>query len=150
MIIRQNWNDKMYTKPRIRALPIILFVLTITLIALGCSTSTLKEGLHTTLELKGQAGKFTLINATSETQILGFSSGCQFNYTVQEIGGELYEWPLICTQATTSFTLAPLEKKEFKFSIKDRVNLKPGTYKLKAYVIGYDDLNNEIVFEVEE
>jgi len=138
----------MYTKARIRALPVIPFILTITLIILGCSTSTLKEGLHTTLELKGLDGKFTLINATSETQILGFSSGCQFNYTVQEIGGELYEWPLICTQALTSFTLAPLEKKEFEFSINHRVNLKPGSYKLKAFVIGYEDLKNEMVFEV--
>lgn len=139
----------MYSKSRNRKRFVIPFLLSFTIIVLACSTSSFKETLHTTLEVKDLHAKSTLVNGTSETKVLSFGTGCQFSYTIKLNDEIIDKASDICTQATSTLSLAPLEKKEFKFSIKDRVNLKSGTYKLKAYVIGKGELSNELFFEVE-
>lgn len=136
----------MKNKNRIKfAIPLLL---SITLFVLGCSTTSFKETLHTMLELKGLDGKLTLINGTSETKVLNFSSSCQFGYTVEASGKKIFEWPFACADVLTNISLDPSEEKIFEFSLKDRVDLKSGTYKLKAYIYEHNELSNEVVFEV--
>ena len=138
----------MYTKAKNRKQLVIPFLLSITLIVLGCSTSSFKESLHTTLELKELNAKFTLINGSSETKVLDFTSGCQYGYTVETNGKKIYEWPFACTDALSKISLNPTEKIVFEFSLKDRVDLKSGAYKLKAFIYEHNELNNEVAFGV--
>jgi|SRR5690554_4136393 len=138
----------MYSKTRHRKKFAIPLLLSITLFVFGCSTSSFKESLHTTLELKELNAKFTLINGSSETKVLDFTSGCQYGYTVETNGKKIYEWPVVCPTVITEISLDPSEEKIFEFSLKDKVIFKSGTYKLKAYISEQDGLSNEVVFKV--
>jgi|SRR5690554_4336832 len=140
----------MYSKARNKKPFVILFILSITFFALGCSTSSFKESLHTTLELKKLNAKFTLVNGTSETKVLNFTSGCQYGYILEANNEVIQHSATGCIAVMTDIVLTPLDKKEFEFSLKYKGDLAPGTYNLKAFINGYDDLSNELVFKVED
>ncbi|MFA5669539.1 MAG: BsuPI-related putative proteinase inhibitor [Balneolaceae bacterium] len=140
----------MYSVTRYKNQLVNPLILTVILLALGCSTTSFKESLHTTLELKELNAKFTLVNGTSETQVLNFTSGCQYGYTLEANNEVILHSATGCIAVMTDIVLNPLDKKEFEFSLKYKGDLAPGTYKLKAYIIGKDELSNELIFEVEE
>ncbi len=134
----------------------ILF-LSVALLYVGCSTA-FEETLHTTLKISDDnvesvqelKATFTVINGTSDTQTLKFSTGCEFAFTIEKDGKEVFNSMnlVVCTQATTEVTLDPSSKKEFEVSINQEFELASGKYTLKAFLIGQDDLESSKTFTI--
>ena len=84
---------------------------------------------------------FTVRNKTRETKEYSFSSGCQVSFLITENGTKIIkaEEKLICTRALTSFKLEKDESKTFELPTYFDIDLNPGTYSIKAYLIGYED-----------
>ncbi|HAH51897.1 MAG TPA: hypothetical protein DCL80_11855 [Balneola sp.] len=84
---------------------------------------------------------FTVRNNTSETKEYGFSSGCQVSFLITKGDTKIIrsEENLFCTMALTSFKLEKDESKTFELPTYFDIDLKSGTYSIKAYLIGYED-----------
>lgn len=84
---------------------------------------------------------FSVRNKTDETKEYSFSSGCQVSFLITENSTKIIkaEEKLICTMALTSFKLEKDESKTFELPTYFDIDLKPGTYSIKAYLIGYED-----------
>lgn len=135
-------------------IPILIVVFLLLLVS--CNVINFGSGdLTTDLEL-GEAeitnvqdieATFSVRNKTDETKGYSFSSGCQISFIISENGTKIIkaEEKLICTRALTSFKLEKGESKTFELPTYFDIDLKPGTYTIKAYLIGYE--NN--VFSVE-
>lgn len=84
---------------------------------------------------------FTVRNKTDETKEYSFSSGCQISFIITKDGTKIIrsEENLFCTMALASFKLEKDESKTFELPTYFDIDLKPGTYTIKAYLIGYED-----------
>jgi uncharacterized membrane protein len=84
---------------------------------------------------------FTVRNKTDETKEYSFSSGCQISFIITKDGTKIIrsEENLFCTMALASFKLEKDESKTFELPTYFDIDLKPGTYSIKAYLIGYED-----------
>jgi hypothetical protein len=84
---------------------------------------------------------FSVRNKTDETKEYSFSSGCQVSFLITENSTKIIkaEEKLICTMALASFKLEKDESKTFELPTYFDIDLKPGTYSIRAYLIGYED-----------
>lgn len=84
---------------------------------------------------------FLVRNKTDETKEYSFSSGCQVSFLITKSSEKIIkaEEKLICTRALTSFKVPKNESKTFELPTYFDIDLKPGTYSIKAYLIGYED-----------
>lgn len=83
---------------------------------------------------------FTVSNKTDETKEYSFSSGCQVSFLITKGDTKIIrsEENLFCTMALTSFKLEKDESKTFDLPTYFDIDLVPGTYSMKAYLIGYE------------
>lgn len=92
----------------------------------------------------GDTIPFTLViaNTTKAPITLNFKDGCQAAY---EIAGWKMIDHIVCTQATTSITIAPNSTKSAKIVHYPSVfRIPPGTYTLSAYAIGYGGAKRQV------
>lgn len=84
---------------------------------------------------------FLVRNKTDETKEYSFSSGCQVSFLITKGDTKIIrsEENLFCTMALTSFKLGKDESRSFKLPTYFDIDLMPGTYSIKAYLIGYED-----------
>ncbi len=134
-----------------------ILLLSISLLLASCSTA-FEETLHTTLKLSDDKmgsvqeleATFTVVNGTSETKTIKFTTGCQFAFTIEKDGREVFNLMnlALCTQALTEIVLDPSGKIEFEISISQEFVLAPGKYQLKAFLIGHDNLESSKTFTI--
>tara|TARA_R110002126_G_scaffold227147_2_gene371792 strand:+ start:36091 stop:36525 length:435 start_codon:yes stop_codon:yes gene_type:complete len=128
---------------------ILIFILSL-LYFTSCNVINFGEGdLKTDLELEQKEisniqdieAFFEVRNGTDETKEYGFSSGCQTSFLISENGSKVFksEENIFCTAALTSFRLKKNESKTFKLLNYFDIDLEPGSYTIKAYLIGYED-----------
>ena len=133
----------------------LIFLLTIAILFDGCSTS-FEETLHTTLKLSAiemnsiqeLEGTFKVINGTSETKTIKFISGCQFVFSIEKDGKEVFNSLslALCTQEITEIEINPYEEMEYQISISQEFELEPGKYQLKAFLNSTDALESSKTF----
>lgn len=102
--------------------------------------------------------EFTLVNKTLQNQTFGFSSGCQFGFTVERGEEVIFDsrQNLLCTAALTSFTLQPGENKTFPISFNrfgsstedDLQDIQSGKYTLTAFLLNEQSPEISKSFEV--
>lgn len=107
----------------------------------GDLTTDLKLGEAEITNVQDIEATFTVRNKTDETKEYSFSSGCQISFIISENGTKIIkaEEKLICTMALASFKLEKDESKTFELPTYFDIDLKPGTYSIRAYLIGYED-----------
>lgn len=107
----------------------------------GDLTTDLKLGEAEITNVQDIEATFSVRNKTDETKEYSFSSGCQVSFLITENSTKIIkaEEKLICTMALTSFKLEKDESKTFELPTYFDIDLKPGTYSIKAYLIGYED-----------
>ncbi len=125
-------------------------IITCSLLLLACNRINFGDGdLRTILELHNNEisnvqdveAVFTVTNDSNETKEYSFSSGCQASFLITKSSEKIIkaEEKLICTRALTSFKVPKNESKTFELPTYFDIDLKPGTYSIKAYLIGYED-----------
>lgn len=107
----------------------------------GDLTTDLKLGEAEITNVQDIDATFTVRNKTDETKEYSFSSGCQISFIITKDGTKIIrsEENLFCTMALASFKLEKDESKTFELPTYFDIDLKPGTYSIKAYLIGYED-----------
>ncbi|MEP5944909.1 MAG: BsuPI-related putative proteinase inhibitor, partial [Balneola sp.] len=107
----------------------------------GDLTTDLKLGEAEITNVQDIDASFTVRNKTDETKEYSFSSGCQISFIITKDGTKIIrsEENLFCTMALASFKLEKDESKTFELPTYFDIDLKPGTYSIKAYLIGYED-----------
>lgn len=129
---------------------IISYIFCFSILLVSCNVINLGSGdLSTELELGDTVitnvqdidATFSVRNKTDETKEYSFSSGCQVSFIISKNGTKIIkaEEKLICTRALTSFKLDKSESKTLELPTYFDIDLKPGTYTIKAYLIGYED-----------
>ena len=128
----------------------VIYIFCFSIFLISCNVINFGSGdLSTDLELEDKEitnvqdieATFTVRNKTRETKEYSFSSGCQVSFLITENGTKIIkaEEKLICTRALTSFKLEKDESKTFELPTYFDIDLNPGTYSIKAYLIGYED-----------
>jgi len=128
----------------------VIYIFCFSIFLISCNVINFGSGdLATDLELEDKEitnvqdieATFTVRNKTRETKEYSFSSGCQVSFLITENGTKIIkaEEKLICTRALTSFKLEKDESKTFELPTYFDIDLNPGTYSIKAYLIGYED-----------
>lgn len=128
----------------------VIYIFCFSIFLISCNVINFGSGdLATDLELEDKEitnvqdieATFTVRNKTRETKEYNFSSGCQVSFLITENGTKIIkaEEKLICTRALTSFKLEKDESKTFELPTYFDIDLNPGTYSIKAYLIGYED-----------
>jgi len=116
----------------------------------SCNVLNFSEGeLTTNLKLESDEisniqdieATFTIRNGTDEAKTYGFSSGCQSAFKVLKGGKEVFDSykGMVCTMATTSFTLQKRENKVIEMHRYFDIELEPSKYTFKSYLIGYEN-----------
>jgi len=84
---------------------------------------------------------FTVRNGTDEAKTYSFNSGCQSAFKVLKEGKEVFDASknVFCTAALTSLTLQKKESKVITIPKYFDVELAPGKYTFKAFLIGYEN-----------
>ncbi|MBO6572719.1 MAG: hypothetical protein JJ958_09750 [Balneola sp.] len=128
----------------------VTYIFCFSMLLISCNVINFGSGdLKTDLELEETEitnvqdieATFSVRNKTDETKEYSFSSGCQVSFLITENSTKIIkaEEKLICTMALTSFKLEKDESKTFELPTYFDIDLKPGTYSIKAYLIGYED-----------
>ncbi|MBR9917426.1 hypothetical protein GYB29_07050 [bacterium] len=128
----------------------VTYIFCFSILLISCNVINFGSGnLTTDLELEKKEitnvqdieATFSVRNKTDETKEYSFSSGCQVSFLITENSTKIIkaEEKLICTMALTSFKLEKDESKTFELPTYFDIDLKPGTYSIKAYLIGYED-----------
>ena len=134
-----------------------IIFLSVALLYIGCTTA-FEETLHATLKVSDDKvgsvqelkATFSVINGTSETKTLIFNTGCQFAFTIEKDGKEVFNSMnlVLCTQAITEIVIDPSNKVEFEVSIDQEFELAPGKYQLKAFLLNHDNLESTKTFTI--
>ncbi len=125
-------------------------LLALSALFISCDALNLGEGnLNADLDLKSNEIKkisdidaaFTVRNGTNKAKEYNFNSGCQVSFLISQNGNKKFraEEKLICTRALTEFELEPEDTKTLELPTFFDINLEPGNYTIKAYLIGYED-----------
>lgn len=82
---------------------------------------------------------FTVANVSDEEVTYGFSSSCQYGFTVERDGNKLFNSTSIigCLQVITELKLEPKQIKTYQISLEGMQgsdSLEVGTYRLKAFL----------------
>ncbi len=128
----------------------VTYIFCFSILLISCNVINFGSGdLTTDLELEEKEitnvqdidASFTVRNKTDETKEYSFSSGCQASFLITKSSEKIIkaEEKLICTRALTSFKVPKNESKTFELPTYFDIDLKPGTYSIKAYLIGYED-----------
>lgn len=128
----------------------VTYIFCFSILLISCNVINFGSGnLTTDLELEKKEitnvqdidATFSVRNKTDETKEYSFSSGCQVSFLITENSTKIIkaEEKLICTMALASFKLEKDESKTFELPTYFDIDLKPGTYSIRAYLIGYED-----------
>lgn len=84
---------------------------------------------------------FTVRNGTDNVKKYSFPSGCQVSFLLSKDGVKKLrsEENLGCITIVTGIELNPNESETFKLPTLFDVELEPGNYSIKAYLIGYEN-----------
>ncbi|MFY0684770.1 MAG: hypothetical protein JXR20_09465 [Balneola sp.] len=116
----------------------------------SCNVLNFSEGeLSTAVKLESSdvsnvqdiEATFTIRNGTDDPKTYAFTSGCQSAFKVLKEGVEVFDSykGTGCTMAISSLTLQKRESKVITMQRPFDIELGPGNYIIKAFLIGYED-----------
>lgn len=122
---------------------LIVFFISCTVLSYGDEelTTDLKIESNEISNIQDIEAIFTIRNETDKSKTYSFNSGCQSAFKVLKGGKEVFDATkkVFCTAVLTSLTIQKRESKVIAIPRYFDVELSPGKYTFKAFLIGYED-----------
>lgn len=133
---------------------LILFLSNCDVVDEGKNEQNIKLELNKSILTKTDSlkGVFTITNNSEKKVEYNFTTGCQLGIKIKNAGVVIIDYPEVCAQVLTSFSLEVNESKEFRFTFplndNNSYQLFKGEYIIEAYLLNNYSLSVSKLFTI--